>query len=344
MKIIVDIAHPGHVHFFKNFIWEMEKRGHDILITAGDKDVTLSLLENYSFNYEFTCKRTSGYRLIIEVIKRDVQMLNIVRKYEPDVVMGIASTIASHVSKITNANSVVFTDTEHTKLADMITYPFSDFIVTPSCYGKNLGEKHVKYNGYHELAYLHPNYFTPNPEVLTELGLDEGDTFIIVRFVSWGAGHDIGQHGIQDKVKLVRELEKYGRVLITSEGQLPEELERYKIKVSPEKLHDLLYYATLYVGDGGTTASECAVLGTTAVFISTIVCGYQYDEEKYGLIYVFSDPVSGENDGLKKALELLKNDNLKRDSILKRDKLLKDNIDVTQFMVNFVENFDGNQV
>ena len=24
-KILVDIGHPAHVHFFKNFIWEMEK-------------------------------------------------------------------------------------------------------------------------------------------------------------------------------------------------------------------------------------------------------------------------------------------------------------------------------
>ena len=46
MKIVVDINHPGHVHFFKNFIWEMEKRGHKILITVKEKDVTLKLLDS----------------------------------------------------------------------------------------------------------------------------------------------------------------------------------------------------------------------------------------------------------------------------------------------------------
>jgi hypothetical protein len=30
MKIVVDINHPAHVHFFKNFIWEMEERGHQV--------------------------------------------------------------------------------------------------------------------------------------------------------------------------------------------------------------------------------------------------------------------------------------------------------------------------
>ena len=65
------------------------------------------------------------------------------------------------------------------------------------------------------------------------------------------------------------ELEKYGRVLITSESKLPAEFEPYRVKVAPEKMHDLLYYAALYVGEGGTMASESAVLGTKAIHIST---------------------------------------------------------------------------
>ena len=339
MRIIIDIAHPAHVHFFKNFIWLMREKGHEIIITAGDKEVTLRLLKEYGFDYQYTCKRTCGYKLTLEIIKRDIQMLQFVKKYRPDIVMGIASTIASHVSRITETKSIVFTDTEHTKLADLITYPFSDCIVTPSCYFKNLGEKQVLYNGYHELAYLHPNRFTPNPAVLAELGLKEGDPFIIVRFVSWQASHDIGQHGIRDKVRLVKELEQYGRVMITSEGALPPELQLYQIRVSPEKLHDLLYYATLYVGDGGTTASEAAVLGTPAVFISTLYCGYQQDEGRYGLLYLFSDPVSGLKDGLAKAVCLLNDPNLKKNASINRLKLLNDKIDVTEFMIWFIENY-----
>lgn len=339
MRIIIDIAHPAHVHFFKNFIWLMREKGHEIIITAGDKEVTLRLLKEYGLDYQYTCKRTCGYKLTLEIIKRDIQMLQFVKKYRPDIVMGIASTIASHVSRITETKSIVFTDTEHTKLADLITYPFSDCIVTPSCYFKNLGEKQVLYNGYHELAYLHPNRFSPNPAVLAELGLKEGDCFIIVRFVSWQASHDIGQHGIRDKVRLVKELEQYGRVMITSEGALPPELQPYQIRVSPEKLHDLLYYATLYVGDGGTTASEAAVLGTPAVFISTLYCGYQQDEGRYGLLYLFSDPVSGLKDGLAKAVCLLNDPNLKKNASINRLKLLNDKIDVTEFMIWFIENY-----
>jgi len=340
MRIIVDIAHPAHVHFFKNFIWEMQKRRHDILITAGDKDVTLRLLENYGFNYKFTCKRTSGYKLIAEILKRDIQMLKFVKEYKPDIVMGIASTIAAHVSKITNIMSIVFTDTEHTKLADMITYPFSDIIITPSCYKKNLGKKQIRYDGYHELAYLHPNYFIPNPAVLDELGLTEDDTFIILRFVSWNASHDVGHSGIQNKVELVRELEKYGRVLITSEGELGDGLEKYQIKVSPEKMHDLMYYATLLYGESATMASECAVLGTHAIYCDFAGRGYtDEEEEKYGLVFNFKLDEDSIKSSLEKAVELLRDNNLKNVGRKKREKLLEDKIDVTAFMVEFIENY-----
>lgn len=51
MKILVDIGHPGHVHPFKYFIRDVEKRGHSVLITAENKEMTLDLLSKYHFNY-----------------------------------------------------------------------------------------------------------------------------------------------------------------------------------------------------------------------------------------------------------------------------------------------------
>jgi predicted glycosyltransferase len=51
MRIVVDIGHPAHVHLFKNFVWEMQKRGHEILITASKKEVSLRLLDAYGFDY-----------------------------------------------------------------------------------------------------------------------------------------------------------------------------------------------------------------------------------------------------------------------------------------------------
>ena len=339
MKILIDIGHPAHVHFLKNFIWKMQMRGHKIYINTVDKDVTIDLLNKYNFRYEVYGKSANnlfGYANLL--IKGDLKTYKTQRKYDIDLIVGIGNIFGAHVSKITKAKSITFTDTEHAKLNNMITTPFANVVLTPSCFKKDLGKKQIRYNGYHELAYLHPNYFTPNPEVLNELGLRENDTFIILRFVSWSATHDIGHHGIQNKIEYVKELEKYGRVLITSESKLDDALDQYRIKTSPDKLHDLLYYANLYVGDGGTTAVEGAILGTPSIYVSSLIGtmgNFIELEEKYGLVLNYNDS----DEALKKAIELVKNPNSKSDWGKKRKCLLRDKIDVTSFMVEFVENY-----
>ncbi len=340
MRIVVDINHPGHVHYFKHFIWEMKRKGHDVLITASEKDVTFKLLEIYDLEFEnMGTYGTSLVKKLANIPIIDIRYYRLMKSFKPDLLVGFGSIRAAHVSFLLKKPCINFEDTEHSTEQIRMYLPFATTVCTPSCYTQDLGKKQLRFNGYMELASLHPNRFTPNPTILSEIGLEEGDPYIIVRFVSWQASHDIGQHGIRDKVRLVKELEQYGRVLITSEGTLPPELQPYQIRVSPEKLHDLLYYATLYVGDGGTTASEAAVLGTPAVFISTLYCGYQQDEERYGLLYLFSDPASGLKDGLAKAVYLLNDPNLKKNASINRLKLLNDKIDVTEFMIWFIENY-----
>jgi predicted glycosyltransferase len=216
--------------------------------------------------------------------------------------------------------------------------PFSDVVCTPSCFRKNFGAHQIRYNGYHEIAYLHPNWFVPDPGVLDEAGLSPVNPYIIVRFVSWQASHDVGQHGIRDKVSLVKALEPYGRVLITSEVQLPPELEKYRIRISPEKVHDLLYYATLYFGEGATMASEAALCGTPSIYVSSLtgtMGNFIELEHTYDLLYCFSDNEMA----LRKAEEILMDSESKTKWKIKRERLLHEKIDVTSFMVWLVKNY-----
>ena len=341
MKLIFNLGHPAHVHLFKYTIWNLQSTGYEVKILTRDKRIIKNLLETYGFRYEIISSKGKGLLGIgKELLIQDFELFKFAKKYRPDLMLGVLDPPITHVGRMLRIPSLNFTDTEHAKIANIATLPGSSVILTPTCYLNNLGSKQIRYNGYHELAYLHPNYFTANPVVLSELDLTEDEPFIIVRFVSWEASHDIGQHGIRDKVLLVKELEKYGRVLITSEGELPEELKSYKIRVSPEKLHDLLYYATLYVGEGATTASECAVLGTHAVYVNSLGLGYIGEEdEKYHLVSDFSGRVCTDETVLAEAKMLLENKNLKQESITKRDLLLQGKCDVTAFMIWFIENY-----
>ena len=341
MKILITVGHPAHVHFYKNFIREVQKRGHEVAVLAEKKEVSIDLLRSYNLEYTLVSEQNNrGILRLFDQFSHEFNIYKFAKEFRPDIITGIGGTAAAHVAKLLKCTSIIFTDTEHAKLANTITFPFASVVCTPSCYKDQLGARQIRYNGYHELAYLHPNRFTPNPAVLTELGLAEGDPFIIVRFVSWQASHDVGQHGIRDKVGLVKALEQYGRVLITSEGALPPELQPYQIRVSPEKLHDLLYYATLYVGEGGTTASECAVLGTHAIYVNTLPLGYIAEEdEKYHLVSDFSGRDCTDETVLAEARRLLQNPDLRKEGKQKATTLVQDKIDVTAFMVWFIEHY-----
>ena len=345
MRLFIHIQHPAHVHLFKNMIWNMEKRGHKVKIAARNKGLTFKLLDHYCFNYE----RVGGYKSgligkIVDIPKKEYKLFKIMRNFNPDISMGVSDTYGNPVAKLLDITTFAFTDTELANLINILAIPFADVAFTPSCFKKDLGKKQIKYNGYHELAYLHPNYFKPNPEVLEELNMTKNDKFVVLRFISWGASHDVMLRGIKNKIDFVKSLYEYGEVFITSERELDKKLEKYRITIPPEKIHSLLHYAQLYIGEGGTMAAEAAILGTPAIHIESTSSGIATGElsgnflelrDKYGLLYFYPD----QNQALEKAISILEDNNSKKEWQRRREKLLKDKIDVTAWMTEFIERY-----
>ena len=79
--------------------------------------------------------------------------------------------------------------------------PFTRYVYTPNCFIKDFGKKQIRFNGFIEMAYLHPEYFNPDPSVIRILGIKPNEKYIIIRFVSWNANHDIGFSGLKEKEK-----------------------------------------------------------------------------------------------------------------------------------------------
>lgn len=341
MKILVDIVHPADVHFFKHAIREWERRGHHVTVTARDKEMALQLLKAHAI--EFQCISSQGkglWGLARELAVRDFRLYRIARKVRPDVLVGFTGISVAHIGWLLGKPSIVFYDTEFAHLSNMLTYPLATVICTPACYNGVVGAKQVKFVGYKELAYLHPRRFTPDADVVRKIGVDPESRFFVVRFVSWGAAHDLHERGLSsmNKIRFVEELSKYGRVLISSEGKLPEALVKYQSPVSDDRMHHAMAFASLYVGESATMASECAVLGVPAIFIATTGRGYTAElEGKYGLVLNFSD--RDQDRAFDKMKELLADPDLKQQWKKRRERMLGDKIDVTEWMVDFVENY-----
>jgi len=343
MKILIDIGHPAHVHLFKNFAWIMHKKGNSVLFTSRDKEVTVQLLRAYKFDFIVFGK---PFKKIVGkiwgLIKFDFLLLKTALKFKPDILLSAGSMYAAQVAWMLRKPHITFEDTGNMEQIRLYK-PFSKVILVSTAFHKNLGKKQIIYKGHHELAYLHPNHFKPDPSVTELLRIKKGERFIILRFVSWTASHDIGQKGLSFGIigKTIKNLSVFAKVFISSEGNLPGDLEQYKIGIPPEKMHDALSYANLCIGESPTMAEESAVLGTPSICISSWAgdTGVINDLQKYNLLYCFKPEY--EKKAIEKGLELIKNKNIKKKWQESRKKMLSEKIDVTAFMVWFIENYPG---
>jgi uncharacterized protein len=344
MKILFDIIHPAHVHFFRNAISLLQQKGHEVAVTARTKDVTIELLDQYQIPH--TCLSQTGkgrLALLGELIIRDFRLFNFCRKFKPDVLTGISGMFASHIGFVLRRPSVVWDDTEHQHLAHRITWPVATVICNPNCYRRPTGSKHELYNGFHELAYLHPNRFTPDPEQVRSLGIDPESRYCIIRLVSWGAHHDVGQYGITQgkQLELIKQISKYAKPYITSEGQLPKELQEYQLKIPAHKFHHVLAFSSLCITEGATVASEAAVLGIPAIYVNTLKVGYvDMLEADYGIIKQSLDI----DEITELSINSLKDNKVIEKCRAAREKLLKDKIDMTDYIVETVERFGNSRI
>ena len=337
MKILFDILHPAHVHFFRNCIEELRERGHETLIVARDKDLTVRLLELYSLPFSVISREASGKTgLGLELLRRNWELIRIARKEKPAVMASIGGITTSQVGFLTGTRNLIFYDTENAVLSNRISYPFATEVITPDCYkGWVPGKKHLAYAGYHELAYLHPNRFSPDADLLRKAGIDPGEPYSVVRFVSWKAMHDVKAKGFspEDKLRLSRALEEYGKVYITSEEELPSAFEKYRLPLPPHQVHHLLAFAKLFIGESATMASESAILATPFVYLDIVGRGYTDEQqEKYGLGYNYRPWQVDES--IMKAKNILAGNRKESDQFRESHaRMMAEKIDVSAFIV-----------
>jgi predicted glycosyltransferase len=232
-----------------------------------------------------------------------------------------------------------FTDSEFAKLSIRLTRPFTQYIFTPECFYDDFGKNHYRFKGYMESFYLQTAYFKPDPEVLSILKVKENEPFYVMRFVSFNAGHDIGESGMDErsKMEIAEYLSSKGKLFISSEAALPEKFEKHRLPTSPRQFHSVLAYASLYVGEGITTASECAQLGTPAVLINTLKTGYINEQVASKLSFQFNCAA----DAIPTIREIAEMQNAKEIFTARRDEMLSRHIDCTDFLVRLLNNFPG---
>lgn len=343
MRIIFCVHTPAHVHLYRNVIKNLMAKGNNVKIIARDYGETLQLLDDYKLEYQVYLKDTQtnkfwkGFQLFTYVLNE----YRLSRTFKPDLIIGVGPD-EPLLATILGKPCILFNDSEPIPFQQFVNKIFADVIISPSCFRKNLGRKHLKIAGYKEIAYLHSKYFEPDPSILNELKLSPNEKYVILRFNVFDAFHDVGKHGFSknDQLYLVQEISKYAHVFISPEGNLSQELERYRLKVPFMRIHHVLYYADLLITDTQTMATEAAILGTPVVrcnnFVGPNDMGNFIElEQKYDLMYSFPKP----EQAIKKAKELICQPDLKKQWAAKRQNMLMDKIDVTEFLTDFIGSY-----
>lgn len=334
MNIFVNISHPAHVHFFKNAIKTLSKRGHYVFIGARNKEFAVDLLNAYKMKHVILTDKGRGvFGLVKELLEQQIKISKIITKNRIDILLQISGVFNAPVGRFRGVPSLAFSDTENDRLANRLSFSLSKHVLSPTCFEHGFGgswKNQIHYPGYHELAYLSPQYVS---------GRIRPENKFLVRFVGWGAGHDIGEKGLSDnqKAEIVNVLSRYGSVHISSEAGLPGRLEQFACKVHPSEIHDFMKTCKMIVGESATMASEAACLGIPAIFISNTGRGYTTEQDrKYGLIKHYR---LDQWEAIVQRLKLWAAEDNNDEWHERRWNMLKDKIDVTAWLVDLIGNY-----
>lgn len=286
MNIAVQLSHPAHFHLYKNVINQLQKNGHSVYVLIKSKDILEELVRNAGYNYvniNAIAHRGSKLGIFGDMVVRDFQIVKFCLSHGIDLLTGSTPEV-SQVGWLLRKKAISTTEDDAAVVPNFekVTNPFLGTLMAPQVCNTRKMEKHtVHYPSYHELAYLHPNHFTPSREIVEKYGIDISKPYFVMRFASLNAHHDKGIKGINRDIaaRLVEILKPHGQIYITSERPLEPEFEPYRIRINPLDMHHVMAFASLYIGDSQTMAAEAGVLGTPFVRFNDFVGRIGYLDE-----------------------------------------------------------------
>lgn len=349
MNILIQLSHPAHFHLYKNVAKNLMDEGHRIFVLIKTKDILEDLLKQSGlpyYNILNEAHRKSKWGILWDMLVRDWRILRFVKKHKIDLLTGSTVEVAQ-VGWLTRKYRVNTgeDDMDVVPLFPKMAGPFMGTILSPRvCNNYSLEPYSVKYESYHELAYLHPNHFEADKKVV-EKYFSADTPYFILRFSSLNAYHDNGIKGINTEIAqhLIDILKPHGRIYITSERELEPQFEQYRIPIKTLDMHHVMAFSTLYIGDSQTMAAEAAVLGVPFVRFNDFVgrIGYLNElESVYHLGFGIKASEDGATERLYKVVEeILATPNLKEEWEARRQKMLSEKIDYAQFLTWFIEEY-----
>jgi uncharacterized protein len=276
MKTIwIDLDNTPHVPFFNPIIQELEKRGYRILLSARDCFQVCELADKYQMKY-VTIGRHYGKNKAMKVLGlmfRALQFIPILMREKPDVAVSHGSRSQIIISRLFKIPSIALFDYEYARKLVPPNLVMAPELI-PDDVIREIGferECVLRYPGLKED--LHVPRFKPDPNIMQEIGSDDGSVVVTIRPPATEA-HYFRQEseelfeaiieylGNQENVKMIMlpRNERQGTFIRKKWANL---FARGVLKI-PSKVVDglnLIWYSDCVVSGGGTMNREAAALG-----------------------------------------------------------------------------------
>lgn len=349
MRYLFNFIHPAKFHAFRITINHLLKSGHTVDIVIISKDIVEDLVMQEGWKY--TNIFPEGRRIPhlhtylsagINLIRTLYRLLRFMKGKTYDLI--ITDDLATIVGRLKGIPSIFFTDDDLKAVPEsIILIATANYVLCPNVtYMGRFENKKIGYLGLKSLAHLHPNNFVPD---LSKLSLEIqplANKYFLIRCVSATSTHDVGKQGITDKLltSLVHKLSIAGRVLINTQRELPNELQKYIYPIDKMNMAHYIYFSKVFISDSTTMCAEAAVLGIPSIEIDDWYADFEQFKilsQKYGLLKGFSP--HQEREIIIYIEELLKKTDLNEEFQTKRNKFLEDHIDLSKFMIWLFENY-----
>ncbi len=182
VKIWIDLDNTPHIPFFIPIIRELERRGHEVVLTARDAFQVCELAEEKGLSFVRVGRHygKNPVMKIVGLIFRSLQLLPFYLRQKPGLSLSHGARSQNLLSNLLGVPTVLISDYEHARTAPF-THPRWT-IVPEALSPEGLPSKVSRvryYRGIKEDVYV-PE-FKPTSSLMAELGLREDEMIVTVR-------------------------------------------------------------------------------------------------------------------------------------------------------------------
>jgi uncharacterized protein len=272
-KIWIDLENSPHVPFFRPILGELDKRGHEVVITARDCFQVCELADMYGFKYT-AVGHHYGKRKVAKVAGLAIrcgELAPIIFREKPDLALSHGSRTLMLLASALRIPSLTIFDYEH---SSKIPLPQPSWWLAPEVIPtSSLGPyaaRVLRYSGIKEDVYA-PS-FEPDPALREQLGLREDDLVVTVRPPATEAHyHNPESEKLLDAAIELIIRHPHGRIiLLPRDGKQEAEYRRKwsgllasgKLTIPAHVVDglNLVWFSDLVISGGGTMNREAAAL------------------------------------------------------------------------------------